>query len=147
MTVLCRLRLLKKNSLEFTLTRNRELNNVNNWQTSNSICIKTKYMVFSYRKLLYLTNIKIGSATIEETNNIIFLIFLNFLIQTFKTYVDEKAHKISKSVGILLKLCKYFSPEIIKTLYYSLINPFLLYGIEVWHMPTYANITNKIFIL
>ena len=35
---------------------------------------------------------------------------------------------------------------IIKTLYYSLINPFLLYAIEVWH-GTYANITNKIFIL
>ena len=36
--------------------------------------------------------------------------------------------------------------EIIKTLYYPLINSFLLYGIEVWH-GTYANITNKIFIL
>ena len=36
--------------------------------------------------------------------------------------------------------------EIIKTSYYSLINPFLLYGIEVWG-GTYASITNKIFIL
>ena len=34
---------------------------------------KTKYMIFSYRKLLHLTNIKIGSATKEETNNIKFL--------------------------------------------------------------------------
>ena len=32
-----------------------------------------------------------------------------------------------------------------KPLYYSLVNPFLLYGIEVWH-GTYAIITNKIFI-
>ena len=30
--------------------------------------------------------------------------------------------------------------------YITLNNPFLLYGIEVWH-GTYANITNKIFIL
>ena len=37
------------------------------------------------------------------------------------------------------------SPEI-KTLYYSLINTFLLYRIEVWH-GTYADITNKRFIL
>ena len=56
------------------------------------------------------------------------------------------ARKISKSVGILFKLSKYLPLEIIKTLYYSLINPFLLYGIEIWH-GTNANITNKIFIL
>ena len=56
------------------------------------------------------------------------------------------ARKIPKYVGILCKLSKYLPLEIIKTLYYSLINPFLLYGIEVWH-GTYANITNKIFIL
>ena len=65
---------------------------------------------------------------------------------TFKHHVDAIVRKISKSVGILFKLCKYLPLEIIKTLYYSLINPFLLYGIEVCH-GTYANITNKIFIL
>ena len=60
----------EENALEFTLTLNHELNNVNNGLTSNRICInaeKMKYMIFSYRKLLHLTNIKIGSATIEET--------------------------------------------------------------------------------
>ena len=61
-------------ALEFTLTLNHELNNVNNWQTSNRICInadKTKYMFFSYRKQLHLSNTEIGSATIEETNSVI----------------------------------------------------------------------------
>ena len=51
-------------------------NNVNNWLTSNQTCInadKTKYIIFSYRKQLHLTNMKIGSTTIEETNNIQFL--------------------------------------------------------------------------
>ena len=71
----------EENALEFTLTLNHELNNVNNRQTSNRICInagKTKYMIFLYRKLLHLTDIKIGSPTIEETNNIKFLgIILN----------------------------------------------------------------------
>ena len=60
-------------------------------------------------------------------------------------HVDVIARKISKSVGILFKLSKYLPLEK-KRLYYSLINPFLLYGIEVWH-GTYAKITNKIFIL
>ena len=60
----------------FLLTLNHELNNVNNWLTSNRICInagETTSMIFSDRKLLHLINIKIGSATIEETNNIEFL--------------------------------------------------------------------------
>ena len=68
--------LAEGNYLEFTLTLDHDLNNVNNWLTSNRICInadKTKYMIFSYRKLLHLTNIKITSATIEETNNIKFV--------------------------------------------------------------------------
>ena len=56
------------------------------------------------------------------------------------------ARQISISVGILFKYFKYLKLEIIKTLYYSLVNIFLQYGIEVWH-DTYANITNKIFIL
>ena len=59
----------EENALEFTLTLNNELKNVNNWLTSNRISIsadKTKYMIFSYRKLLHLTNIKIGSATMEK---------------------------------------------------------------------------------
>ena len=45
-----------ENALEFTLTLNHELNNVNNWLTSNRICInadKTKYMIISHRKLLH----------------------------------------------------------------------------------------------
>ena len=107
-----------------------ELNKVNNWISSNRICInadKTKYMIFSYRKLLYLTNIKITSATIEEINNIKFfgIIFDKHL--TFKHHVDVIARKISKSVGILFKLSKSLPLEIIKALYYSLINLFWLY--------------------
>ena len=58
--------------------------------TSNSICInddKTKYMI-SYRKLLHLTNIKIRSATIEETNNIKILGIISDEHLTFKHHVD-----------------------------------------------------------
>ena len=138
----------EESALEFTLTLNHELNNVNNWLTSNRICInadKTKYMI-PCRKLFHLTNINIRFVTIEETNNIKFLGIIFDKHFTFKKHVDVIARKISKSVGILFILSKYLPLEVTKRLYYSLINPFLLYGIEVWH-GTYADITNKIFIL
>ena len=77
---------------------------------------KRKYMISSYRRLLHLTNIKIGSTTIEETNNIKFLGIIFDKHLTFKNQVDVIAREIYESVG------------------------------KVWH-GTYANITNKIFIL
>ena len=82
---------------------------------------------------------------IEETNKIEFLAINFDKHLTFKDRVYVIARHISKSISILFKLSKYLILEIIKT-YYSLINPFLLYGIEVKH-GTFANITNKIFIL
>ena len=83
------------------LTLNHELNNVNNWLTSNSICInadKTKYMIFSFRKLLHLTNIKMGSATIEETNNIKFLGIIFDKHITFKRHVGVTLLLLLKKV-------------------------------------------------
>ena len=103
-------------------------------------------MVFSFRKLLHLTNIKIWSATMEETNNFKFLGIIFDKHVAFKNHVDVRDWKISKSVGIFFNVSKYLPLEIIKTLYYSLINPYLPCGVEVWH-GTYANITNKILIL
>ena len=108
----------EENALEFTLTLTHQLNNVNNCLISNHICInadKTKYMIFSYRKQLHLTNIKIGSETIEETNNVKFLGIIFDKHLTFKNHADVIARKISKSVGILFKLSKYLPLVILKT--------------------------------
>ena len=77
-------------------------------------------MILSHRKRLHLTNIKIGSATIEEVNNIKFLGIIFDKQLTFKNHGDEIARKIFKSVGILFKLSKYLQLEIIKTLYITL---------------------------
>ena len=95
-------------------------------------------MIFPYRKLLHLTNIKIGSATIEETNNIKYLRIIFDKHLAFKHHVDVIDRKLSKYMK------EYYLNYL--NICYSLVNPFLLYGIKVWH-GTYANITNKIFIL
>ena len=71
---------------------------------------------------VHLTNIKIGFATIEETNYIKLLGITFDKNLTFKNHVEVIARKISKYVGMLFKLSKYLPLEIIKTLYYSLIN-------------------------
>ena len=72
-------------------------------------------MIFSYIKLLHLTNIKIGSAAIEEINNIKFLGIIFDKHLTFKNQVEVIGRKIFKSVDKLFKLSKYLPLEIIKT--------------------------------
>ena len=54
--------------------------------------------------------------------------------------------KVAKSVGLLYKLNRFLPETIPKTLYTSLIRPYLSYGIESCH-GTYQNNTSKIFVL
>ena len=54
--------------------------------------------------------------------------------------------KAAKSIGLLYTLNRFLPESIFKTLYTSLIHPYLSYGIEAWHR-TYQNNTSKIFVL
>ena len=74
------------------LILNHELNDVNYWFASNRIRInaaKTKYMIFSYKKLFHLTNIEIESATIDKINNIKHIGITFYKHLTLKNHVDE----------------------------------------------------------
>ena len=58
---------------------------------------------------------------------------------TWKNHVNELCLKLSKTVGIFSKLRYYVNVDILIMLYYSLIYPFLSYGIQIWGLtyPTY----------
>ena len=58
---------------------------------------------------------------------------------TWKNQVNELCLKLSKTVGIFSKLRYYVNVDILIMLNYSLIYPFLTYGIQVWGLtyPTY----------
>ena len=51
----------------------------------------------------------------------------------FKNHMTEVSLKVATSIGVLYKLNDYFPETILKTLYISLIHPYLSYGIEAWH--------------
>ena len=56
------------------------------------------------------------------------------------------SRKVAKSIGFLYKLNRFLPETFLKTLYTSLIHPYLSYGIEAWN-GTYQNNTSKIFVL
>ena len=107
---------------------------------------KTKYMLFSYNKNVNFPDISVGNNTINETSVSKFLgIHLDKKLN-FVNHITEMSMKVAKSVGLLYKLNRFLPETILKTLYTSLIHPYLSYGIEAWH-GTYQNNTSKIFVL
>ena len=64
----------------------------------------------------------------------------------WKHHVDCIVKKIRRSTGILSKLRYYVGLDILLSLYYALIYPFLTYGIIIWG-NTYKTTLQPIFIL
>ena len=64
----------------------------------------------------------------------------------WKSHVSEISKKIRRNIGIIFKLRNLVNINILKKLYYSLIYPYLTYGLVAWG-NTYASSINPIFIL
>ena len=132
-----------------TKTLNFELSKVNKWLVSNKICInedKTKYIIFSYKRKIKLSTIKIGKNKIKETDHTKFLgIFIDNKL-TFRQHANYLRSKISKSIGVLYKLNKFLPISILSKLYSTLVFPYFLYCIEAWH-SAYENVTKPLVIL
>ena len=61
--------------------------------------------------------------------------FLGILIDgniNFRKHIEYLMGKMSKNIGILNKVKYFLPPFIMRTLYYTLIEPYVKYGIEVW---------------
>jgi hypothetical protein len=51
---------------------------------------------------------------------------------SWKDRVHQVSKKISRSIGILLKLRHFVDTRILVNIYYSIIYPFLTYGVMIW---------------
>ena len=128
---------------------NSELKCLDRCLKSNQISInadKTKYMLFSYNKNVDFPDISVGNNTINETSVTKFWgIHLDKKLN-FVNHITEMSMKVAKSIGLSYKLNRFLPETILKTLYTSLIHPYLSYGIDAWHV-THQNNTSKIFVL
>ena len=84
-------------------------------------------------------NLKINGVNIQEVSTVKYLGVTFDSNLTWKNHVDELCLKLSKTVGIFSKLRYYVNVDTLIMLYYSLVYPFLTYGIQVWGLtyPTY----------
>ena len=110
--------------------KNIELKCLDRWLKSNKISInadKTKYMLFSCNKKVNFSDIIVGNNTINYTSVTKFLGIHDKKLN-FKNHIIGISMKVAKSIGLLYKLNRFLPETILKTLYTSLIHPYLLYG-------------------
>ena len=130
-----------KNLNDIELILNQELHAVAEWMKSNRLALsnlKTNFVLFHSKRLKpYKLNLIIDGVNIQDVS------MVKYLGVTFdsnlKNHVNELCLKLSKTVGICSKARYYVNVDILIMLYYSLIYPFLTYGIQVWGLtyPTY----------
>ena len=103
--------------------------------------LKTNFVLFHSKRLKRYRslNLKIDGVNIQEVSTVKYLGVTFDANLTWKNHINELCLKLSKTVGIFSKLRYYVNVDILIMLYYSLIYPFLTYGIQVWGLtyPTY----------
>ena len=117
---------------------NDEINKVYKWLCANKLSLniqKTKYIIFHNQGKNINTNIpviKIKDIFIDRVQNFNFLgVNLNENLN-WNSHIDQISIKISRCLGIMYKLKNVLPIHILKILYYSLILPYLSYGILAW---------------
>ena len=74
--------------------------------------------------------------------------YLGVLIDStlrWKPHTDNLSKKIARAMGIMYKVRPFVNSRIMLNLYYSLVYPHLLYGIEVWGSSFEYNL-NRIYV-
>ena len=123
---------------------NHELTVVAEWLKSNRLALsilKTNFILFHSKKLKpsKLFHLKIDGVNIKQVFTVKCLGVAFDSNLTWKNHINELCSKLSKTVGIISKLRYNISVDIPTMFYYSLIYPFLIYGVQVWGLtyPTY----------
>ena len=116
------------------------------WLCINRLSLKTKFVIFhAPNKPNYPITILISNKAIDEVKYIYLGVTLDAQL-SFKYYIDELTKKISRGIGLLYKLQPFVITKILTNVYYTIIYPFLLYGIPLWGAAS-KNLLTPILVL
>ena len=130
---------------------NTQLHNIKTWLQSNKLSLnidKSNFIIFHppRKRCNYTMNIVINDKPLKQKQVIKYLGIMIDSELNWKSHISLICKKISKSIGILSKIRHYLLPNLLKMLYFSLIYPFLIYGVTVWG-NTYPSTIKPICIL
>lgn len=137
---------------ELVITLNTELDKLCTWFRANKLSLnvkKTNFIMFGKKSKAYQDNevkILLNGIPIERVHTSKFLgIFLDDDLN-WKFHISQISLKVSRSIGVLNKVKKLFSKEILRTLYFTMIQPHLIYCNIVWGGATQLAI-NRLIVL
>ena len=139
-----------KDGLSLTQQMNSELINITNWLKANKLSLnikKSKYMIIASGKKQTLTSsIILDGNLLEETNSFKYLgVYVDNRL-TWSDHIKVICKKIAKNIGIMSKLRHYLDLDSLRKVYFSLIYPYLQYGIVTWG-NTYESRLNQLHVL
>jgi len=136
---------------------NKEMKLLMDWLDANKLALnveKTKYMIISPPKLKYSTTnlyVQINGQNIQQigkNHNQTSLKFLGIYLDehlTWKKHLQYVNNKISNTLFVMNKVKNFIPKFSLETIYYSLIQPYITYGILAWGQ-TINNDNNQIFL-
>ena len=123
---------------------NTELKEVTNWFKTNKLSVNastTNFMIIGTSKPENSIKVILDNVEVSRVNKTKFLGVLIDKNLTWRDHIDAISKTMSRNVGINDKP-KYFVPKrILLSLYYTLVMPYLNYGILTWEnsCKTYLN--------
>ena len=114
---------------------NSELILVSNWFRVNKLSLnlnKTKYMLFSNSTSELPDEVMINNVCIEKTDCLKFLGLVIDSGLTWKNHIDYLCKTISRNIGVINRIKHFVPPDILFSLYNTLVVTYLNYGILAW---------------
>ena len=139
------------NSYEQTVDiLNVELCKISKWLNLNRLSLnisKTVAVNFSKRKIANdnVPKIKLNGVTIELSSEVKYYGIVQDSNLTFRKHIDLTLSKISKSTGIIYRVSHNAPKCVLKSMYYAIVYPYLLYCNLIWGAACESNL-NKLLI-
>ena len=130
-------------------TVNSELQKVTQWIRANKLSLnlqKTKYMLFSNTIEALPIDIIFDDTPLEKVSHIKFLGIIVDSKLSWKLHIDNICKTISRNIGIINRLKFHIPVSSLLMLYFSLILPYLNYGILAWG-NTYQTFLDRLLLL
>ena len=126
-----------KNPLVIQKTMNKELTYLFQWLCANRLSLnvaKTEFILFQPPRMTPENRIilKLNGTKIHASFKIKYLgIILDHRL-TWKPHLTELSKKLSRSVGMLFKIRDLCPTTVLRSLYFSIFNSHLSYGLPIW---------------
>ena len=139
-----------KNLRTLETTVNNQISCVFEWLCANKLSLdveKSNYIIFHpvQKKINHQVNISLKSQPLKQVLDTPYLGVVIDCHLNWKTHVAMLTKKIKRNVGAISKIRHFVSRDILKNIYYSLVCPFLIYGLVVWG-NTYCSSLNPLLL-